>query len=383
MIISRLALTNWRNFRSADVALGRRVFVIGPNASGKSNFLDVFRFLRDIVKPGGGLQEAVLERGGVSKIRCLAARRDPLICIDVHFSESPGGPEEWRYELGIKQEGGSGLRQTQVKYERVWHGEKKVLDRPDEDDIADPLRLSETHLQQVNANKAFREIHAFFGEVAYLHLIPQLLRYPEAFSSYRLPGDPFGGLLLNHIVEANKKTRVSRLRKIERALRLAVPQLKELKITQDGNGIPHLEAIYEHWREHGAKQNEAQFSDGTLRLIGLLWSLLNSDSLLLLEEPELSLHPALVSQIPGLMHRLQSKKKRQVIISTHSIDLLKDQGIGGEEVLLLIPGSEGTSLRVTSDVQEIRTLLESGLTVAEAAFPKTVPPSAEQLGLFE
>jgi predicted ATPase len=91
MIISRVILTNWRNFRSADIPLGRRAFLVGPNASGKSNFLDAFRFLRDIAKSeGGGLQKAVSERGGISKIRCLAARRDPQVGIEVHFAESHG-----------------------------------------------------------------------------------------------------------------------------------------------------------------------------------------------------------------------------------------------------------------------------------------------------
>ena len=78
MIINRLIAKNWRNFRQINVPLRERQFIVGPNASGKSNLLDIFRFLRDIAKAeGGGFQKAVKDRGGVSKIRCLAARRDP------------------------------------------------------------------------------------------------------------------------------------------------------------------------------------------------------------------------------------------------------------------------------------------------------------------
>ena len=72
MFVTRLILKNWRNFRSVDVELGLRVFVAGPNASGKSILLDVFTFLKDVAKPSGGLQNAVTERGGISKLRCLA-----------------------------------------------------------------------------------------------------------------------------------------------------------------------------------------------------------------------------------------------------------------------------------------------------------------------
>ena len=67
MYISRVKLYNWKNFRECDVRLSERCFVVGANATGKSNFLDVFRFLRDIVKEGGGLQAAVNVRGGLKK----------------------------------------------------------------------------------------------------------------------------------------------------------------------------------------------------------------------------------------------------------------------------------------------------------------------------
>ena len=52
MLISKLTLKNWRNFKSIDIDLTERVFIVGANASGKSNLLDAIRFLKDIVKPG-------------------------------------------------------------------------------------------------------------------------------------------------------------------------------------------------------------------------------------------------------------------------------------------------------------------------------------------
>lgn len=87
MHFTRLKLKNWRNFRQVDLVLGERLFITGPNASGKSNLLDAFRFLRDIAKSGGGLQEAVALRGGLTKLRCLAARQDPLVEIEVELKD--------------------------------------------------------------------------------------------------------------------------------------------------------------------------------------------------------------------------------------------------------------------------------------------------------
>jgi predicted ATPase len=78
-----------------DVALQNRAFLVGPNASGKSNFLDAFRFLRDVVTSGSGFQKAVRDRGGVSRVRNLAARRYRDVVIQVALQEE----EEiaWRY----------------------------------------------------------------------------------------------------------------------------------------------------------------------------------------------------------------------------------------------------------------------------------------------
>jgi predicted ATPase len=379
MLVTRLGLKNWRNFRSVDVELGMRVFVAGPNASGKSNLLDVFAFLKDIAKPGGGLQNAVTERGGISKLRCLAARQYPDVEIEVDVADNGN---RWSYAIGIKQEA-RGYRQPYLAYERVTKGDQPLLRRPDTEDTKDPLRLTQTHLEQINANAEFRDLGRFFDSVSYLHLVPQLLRHPEAFSGQGIPGDPYGRSFLERVARTPEGTRKARLRKIEAALRIAVPQLKELTDVKDETGIPHLEAVYKHWRPRGAKQREDQFSDGTLRLIGLLWSLIEGDSMLLLEEPELSLNSGIVRKLPALMYRIQRQKKRQILISTHSSDLLSDPGIGGEEVLLLTPSEEGTKVELASSIEEVRDLLEGGLTVADAALPRTVPSDILQLDLFE
>jgi predicted ATPase len=101
---TRLRLENWRHFLTADVALRRRMFLVGPNAAGKSNVLDAFRFLRDVADPqGGGFQAAVANRGGVSQIRSLHARRYPNVAIDVDMDlDSEGG--NWRYRIEFSQD---------------------------------------------------------------------------------------------------------------------------------------------------------------------------------------------------------------------------------------------------------------------------------------
>lgn len=373
---THLRLANWRNFVQVDVALQGRVFLIGPNASGKSNLLDAFRFLHDLVALGGGFQEAIAKRGGLSKLRCLAARRYPDIEIGV--SLGTGDPSEWEYELGFSQDN---RQRPFLRYEVVKHAGKEILRRPAPEDRHDRARLAQTHIEQVNVNKEFREVAEFFQTVRYLHLVPQLIRETERYIGRGQ--DPFGSDFLEQVARTPDRTRGARLRKIGEALKVAVPQLQEFQFYRDEiNGTPHLRGRYDHWRPQGAWQTEEQFSDGTLRLLGLLWAVLDEPGPLLLEEPELSLHPDVVRFLPQLFARMQRRTGRQVLVSSHSADLLRDTGIDLNEVLLLKPHREGTRVEVAAKIAQARALVEGGVPLADALLPQTRPPRPEQLALF-
>jgi predicted ATPase len=369
MKLKKISLENWKNFRLISVEISDRLFIVGANASGKSNFLDSIRFMRDIVKHGGGLQYAVTLRGGISKIRCLSARKEPNIKIDVEFLDDKN--ILWNYILKIGQQT-RGNRNVIIQQETMSKDGAKILDRPDEQDKADDERLTQTHLEQITTNKEFRDIVRFLESIKYMHLVPQLLKFPDAFSGPDLPEDPFGKGFLKTVAKTPQDTRDKRLGKIQKMLEKAVPQLEDLKYIDD-IGQPHLEVTYKHWRPQGTKQTETQLSDGTLRLIGLLWALLDGQGLLLLEEPELSLHTAIIAKLPELFYEIQRTKKRQIIITTHSSELLSDKSISLSQILLLKTDNEGTKAELASEKDEIKALLEGGLTPAEAVIPQTNP----------
>jgi predicted ATPase len=376
MRFTRIRLENWRNFLDVGVPLENRVFLVGPNASGKSNFLDAIRFLRDVADVQGGIQRAVSStRRSVSEIRSLYARRNPNVAVEVEVDLGDGEP--WVYRLEFAQDN---QRRPLVKRELVTHGETTLLSRPNKQDEKDPELLTQTHLEQVNTNRKFRQLADFFAKVRYLHLVPQLVREPDR-STGRV-NDPFGGDFLEQLATTPTKALESRLKRITSALRVAVPQLQELALKRDERGVPHLLVLNKHWRPKAGWQNETQLSDGTLRLLGLLWVILDGTAPLLLEEPELSLHTAVVRHIPQMLARLSRKNDRQVLVSTHSAELLSDEGIGAEEVLVLEPLKEGTHVEVAKNVEQIRALLEGGLSVADAVIPRTSPRDADQLALF-
>lgn len=375
MIISHIELTNWKNFRQADVELGNRVFLIGPNASGKSNFLDALLFLRDIARDGLG--KAVASRGGMGHIRCLAARGVSEVCLRVTLDG------RWKYELVLSRQRKSAKKHLPlVVAELVYHDGTMILQRPDEEDKTDDERLTQTALEQVSANKDFREVVNFFESIVYRHIVPQAVRDPKGFSSGPIADDPFGRDIVLQIWNTPSKLRQGRLKKLNEALQLAVPNLDNLSVEMDQtSGQPHLTAIYKHWRPNGAYQDEASFSDGTLRLLALLWSFLEPGGPLLLEEPELSLHEEVVQGLASLFYHLtRGKNRRQLFISTHSHTLLSDKGIGANETIWLYPTENGTELK-RPDEQD-RQMLSEGLSIADVVLPKTRPDRIQQLSLL-
>ena len=284
----------------------------------------------------------------------------------------------WTYRLVINQDNNS---RPLVKEEIVTKNGIPVETRPKGEDRKDPERLFYTSLEQVVANHEFRRLSEFFRSVSYQNLLPQVVRDPKGFTSNPVVDDPFGRDFLLRLWRTPERTRDARLKKICQAMKVAVPQLTKIEVAMDEVGSPHLMAGYEHWRRIDAKQYERDLSDGTLRLLGLLWSLFEGEGPLLLEEPEISLHSEVVARLPQIIERINRFRriKRQVFISTHSDDLLKDKGIAAEEVLRLEPSKDGTKV-LQADASE-QEMIKNGLSVAEVILPKSAPKNIGQLAL--
>ena len=363
MQITHVTAHNWRNFKNLDVAVADRLLIVGPNAAGKSNLLDLFRFLGDISRKGGGLAAALESRGGLSRARCLFARNNHkgelAIMVDLR-----DGEDEWRYELAIKGKKG-GHNHPIVVREIVTRNGSELLSRPDANDDRDPDQLTQTHLEQISANQEFRPIAEYFAKVNYFHLVPQMIRYPQAGGA---SPRAFGSSMIADMNATPVRTRQAWFRRIERALQSAVPGFETLRLEVDKAGQPHLIAGYRNWRRNPSEQNETDFSDGTLRLIGLLWTIISSPAnggVLLLEEPELSLNAAVVQKLASLLAMAQRGTSMQVILSTHSPELLDDEGIRPGEVLVLQVTSDATVANQLSEIAEVEAQISADLPLSE------------------
>ena len=364
MRITHLAASNWRNFKNVEFDVGERLFVVGPNAAGKSNLLDIFRFLSDIAGQGGGLAFAIKRRGALAKVRSLFARNNARgrLVVDVKLRD---GEDTWRYRISVKGERG-GQNRPVVDEELVTKNDREILRRPDDRDRKDEVLLTQTHLEQIASNQRFRPIADYFDRVQYFHLVPQIIRDPSR--TLVANDDPFGSDFIVQMNATAPRTRDAWLRRMREALRAAVPGFDSLSIELDPAGKPHLIAGYKNWRSAPSKQNEADFSDGTLRLIGLLWAIIRTPAnpgILLLEEPELSLNSAIVRILPSMLAQARRSSDLQVILSTHAPEILDDEGISPSEVLVLRVTDDGSRADLLSSLPEAMSDLALGLTTSD------------------
>lgn len=384
MRFTRLQLTNWRNFRNATIPLEPRTFIVGPNASGKSNLLDALRFLKELAEDGGGLQRAVVEqRGSLKAIRSLHARDRNDVGISADILDDDGWT--WTYHLMLAESNraprGPYVRSEQVTRTRGKVEDIKVIRYRSGDATEDLEEKSETWLEQRSKNKSFRSLVQFFASVDYSHIVPQVVREQRRPQD---PGrhDPYGSDLIEDIARTGIKERGRRLGLVNRAMKAVLPQLEDITVVKDPVGKPHLSGRYKHWRGHAAQQSEDQFSDGTLRLIGLLWTLGARGGPILLEEPEISLHESAVSQLPVLLHRVASTSGRQVIVSTHSEAMLSDRGIEPREIIQLETTDADTKVHIGTDVPLLVALAEAGEPLGKTLLSMTQPVAVAQLSLF-
>lgn len=308
MFITRLKLHNWRNFVDVDVPLQQRTFIVGPNASGKSNLLDAILFLRDVVRDDGGLAVALECRGGFDNVRSHHAPNERMTTIELELDDDPW-PEhsEWRYTLRIAEDpsarSGAGLACEELRR----HGEVCFRSQGGRRSVGDSC------------------------------MVPII----DALSSVRHLDRSDRRTIVRHMADAGTAKRERTLARICEALRPLVPQITSLQIARD-DATPDLKLIATHEVWHEGQPYDPQFSDGTWSLIAILWSLLTADGPMLIEHPENSLQSAIQHHLTWAFARPNDPPRRQVIATTHSCDLVLDEGVAPEEVLTITPTSGGS-----------------------------------------
>jgi predicted ATPase len=339
--LTRVVLSNYRSIRACDVRLGRLAFLVGPNGSGKSNFLDGIRLVADALQTS--LDHALRDRGGIKEVRRRSKGHPTHFGVRLELTLRDGASGHYAFRIGAHTNGA-----YEVQEEECW------IDSPGENGLSGgfraqsgevvkktveaPLAAARDRLCLANASTlpVFRGVFDALSSMGFYNLNPELIRDVQTPD----PGDLLrrdGGNLAS-VLGRMRREDPSAYRRIEQLLAQVVPGIQSVAPISVG----HRETL--EFRQSVAgdpnswRFTAANMSDGTLRVLGVLVALFqttggsaNRIPLIGIEEPEIALHPAAAGAL--LEGLLLASERTQVVITSHSPDLLDDERVPTEAIL--------------------------------------------------
>ena len=380
MKLTHIAITNWRNFAHIEFDLSSRLFVVGPNSSGKTNLLGALRFLGDIGHRG--LVAASEDLGGPDRYFRSGADSAAFVAT---FNDTQNSTE-FALFLRLMSAGsestkrGSDADQTFAfpmtdpltgelndryldVHQTIPAGGKKPTDEgesfPVEDEEAQRTRVRQT-----------------LAGIRYIHPNPKKML--ERSDRY----DPDHGTgFFQHVGRFSDQQLDAVVDRIRPIMASVVPEIPNLSYQRMGLGTEVV--FYSDTPVRGASgvYSHEQFSEGTLRLLGMLFDLATlprDTSVVLIEEPETFLQASVVRSLPSLLAEVAMNRDVQMVISTHSPELIDSELVLPSQVLMLRSENGETTGELLSESNDprIKAVVSAGLPKSQgidAVNGRTIP----------
>lgn len=339
--LKKVVLQNYKSIGACSVELGPLNFLVGPNGAGKSNFLDALRFTADSLKTS--LEHALRKRGGIQEVRKRSAGRPTHFGVDL-FWRLPSG-ESGRYAFKIGARSGESF-EVQREWCQVYDPRFGV--EPSTFDV----RAGQVHFTTLKSPPAavhdrlflvaasgqpqFRPLYDALVTLGLYNFIPTEIRNLQASDLGEVLADDGHNLasVLKRLVgrggmEGNRVTEL---------LAKVVPGISRVSHKPMGK----KETIeFDQWasgQDKPWKFDAESMSDGTLRALAILVALFQPPStdgrpvrVVGIEEPESALHPGAAGVLRTAL--FEASRTRQIIVTSHSPDLLDDKQVPADSIL--------------------------------------------------
>jgi len=410
MSIKRIRVENFKSFGALDIGLGQLNILVGANAAGKSNFISIFKFLRDI--EDHGLDNAISLQADIEFLRNLrlgasralvveiisdqkkghsiAARRGKALYgirsyetsykLVIKFHSRKAGVEAVEDKLNVKCEffrlgkqksqiiekdkigdGELAIYNTQGKIHYDFALPEKLLLKKEEllpgllfETMRPPQSLLlESHIFHLPFNVA-----DIFREVAILNINPASSKRAASLSGKKELEEDAGNLAL---VLKNITRNQEQRRKFSNLLGELLAFVKGLEVEKFAG-----KSLLMKFRETYAKNKflpAALVSDGTIGLTALIVALyFENNALTIIEEPERNIHPYLISKVSKMLQ--EASQKKQIIVTTHNPLMIKYADL--RDVLLISRNKEGFSeISKPLEKKEIQVFLENEMGIED------------------
>ena len=321
-MITKLVVSNYRSIGPKTVIrFGNLTALVGQNGSGKSNVIDVFKFLSDCMILG--LEGAINKRGGIKNLRRWSGEQLLKISIEIAIVEKDF-KANYKFEIESHNE-----HDYIVKYERaelIYNDgnlfKYEIADQKWNEGLADlkpTLDSSNLALPLISGDRRFSPLGNALRNIQVYSIYPHNLRIPQKHDPAK-PMAQHGDNWMSILKDQDEKTWKPELIS---ALNALTNEIDEIEIKQVSG------YLFVRFRHGFSNRNlkpkwfdSSQESDGTLRVAGIISALLQTPALPIIgiEEPELSIHPGAIALLFDFIN--QAAKTSQIILTTHSPEML-------------------------------------------------------------
>ena len=360
--IRRVVLRNYKSIGHCDVRLSPLTYLVGQNGAGKSNFLDALHFVRDAL--AGSLESALNERGGINEVRRRSSGHPTHFGIRLEFQLRDGRDGWYAFDIGAMAGGGYEVQNEECVIAGIGKGPffriNKGTLRDSSETTFPAITADRLALVAASGFTAFRPVFDALTAMGFYSLNPRLMRELQKPQEGKLL-KPFGDNIAS-VIGHLERVAPERMNTIREYLQAVVPMvhgverksigpMETLEFRQEMAGARHPWKFY--------AQN---MSDGTLRALGVMTALLQSNvdhspSVIGIEEPETALHPAASAALREVL--VQAARHTQVLVTSHSPDLLDDPDIDADSILAVV--SEGGETRIAPLDEASRQMLRDHL----------------------
>ena len=424
MQIKNIKVSNFKSFEEVNVDLGRFNVLIGANASGKSNFINILQFLKDIAE--NGLDNAISMQG-VDYIQNINIGASKNLSVELHIDSKDEPVKffrfkkeedkrvvgisayEFTYKFSIEFSPDKKKREYKIAEERLAAncnfvelerkkgkikekekiGEGKIILNRDEEgkvkyDIKPrdaPIKVEDL-IPPFFSKKGFSEgklpskelfietpiflpsisfsINVFFRNMSIYDFDPKLSKHATLITG-KTELEPDGSNLA--IVLKNILDDEKKEKRISNLIKDLLPFIEGITVEKlpDKSLLASLKEVY-----YGKTLLPAfLMSDGTINITALIIALYFEEKpLIVIEEPERNIHPYLISKIIEMMNDVSERLKKQIIVTTHNPEVVRYASI--ENILLVHRDDNGFSqISRPAEKEEVKIFLENKMGIEE------------------
>lgn len=345
--IRRVQIRNYKSIAAANVTLAPLTVLVGPNGAGKSNFIDALSFLQESL--ASSLDLAFKNRGGIAAVRRRSGGHPTHVGIRVMVELGDELEADYSFEIAAKPKERFQVARERCLIRRFLRTDHDLGFEVRDGHFTQPIQgirpqmaSDRLALYAASATDEYRPVYDFLSQMRFYSIAPQRLRElqePDPGEFLKRDGSN-AAAVLRHLQDDDPDsygrlcrllaTVVERVKAVEYA---NLGQKDSLRFKQEVAGQAHpwtFEAL--------------NMSDGTLRVLGVLLAVLQRGhaSLVAIEEPESTVHPAAAEVVFDVL--LDASKKKQVLVTTHSPDLLDSKLLSDEEIRAVTMKSGSTQI---------------------------------------